>query len=76
MRSKVDQYIIDKIREMRISGKLSQEDFSIQLGFKSNAFVASIESNRTTKKYNINHVVKAAKIFDCSLWDIIPQYPI
>lgn len=76
MRTLLDQYVIDKIREKRIALKLTQEALSIKLGFKSNGFVAAAESLRSSKKYNPIHINNAAIIFNCTLWDLIPQYPI
>lgn len=76
MRTLLDQYIIDRIREKRIAIKMSQEKLSILLGFKSNAFVGSAESPRSTKKYNPVHINKAALIFKCRIWDLIPEHPL
>lgn len=76
MRTLLDQNIIDLIREKRIALEMSQEDFSIKLGFKSNGFVAAVESPRSSKKYNPIHINKAALIFNCTIWDLIPQFPI
>lgn len=76
MRTLLDQYIIDRIREKRIALKMSQEVLSEKMGFKSNAFVAATESPRSTKKYNPVHINKAALVFNCQLWDLIPQNPI
>ena len=76
MRTELDQYIIDRIRERRIALKMSQGVFSEKMGFKSNAFIAAAESPRSTKKYNPVHINKAALIFKCKFWDLVPQYPI
>ena len=76
MRTLLDQYIIDRIREKRTAIKMSQEDFSEKMGFKSNSFVAEVESPRSTKKYNPVHLNKAALIFNCTLWEFLPQYPL
>lgn len=76
MRTELDQYIIDRIREKRMALKMSQEALSEKMGFKSNAFVAATESPRSSKKYNPVHMNKAAVIFNCPLWDLIPQHPI
>lgn len=75
MRTVLDQYIIDRIREKRVAAKMSQEVFSEKMGFKSNAFVAATESPRSTKKYNPVHINKAAVIFNCRIWDLIPELP-
>jgi hypothetical protein len=76
MRTELDQYIINQIRDRRVALKISQEELSIKLGFKSNAFVGAAESPRSTKKYNPVHINKAALIFGCQFWDLVPQFPI
>lgn len=75
MRTELDQYIIDQIRRRRMALKMSQEDLSELMGFKSNSFVASIESPRSSKKYNLDHINKAALVLNCELWDLIPKKP-
>ena len=76
MRTVLDQYIIDRIREKRMAIHMSQEVLAEKMGFRSNGFVAAAESPRSTKKYNPVHMNKAALIFNCPLWDFLPQYPI
>ncbi|HEY2720133.1 MAG TPA: XRE family transcriptional regulator [Chitinophagaceae bacterium] len=73
MRTLIDQYIIDKTREKRLALKMSQEALSIELGSKSNGFVAQAESPRSVKKYNPVHINKAAVIFHCSPGDFLPE---
>lgn len=75
MRTKLDQYIIDQIRERRMAHDISQDEFSEKMGFKSSSFVASTESAASTKKYNVLHINKAAIILKCSFWDLVPQIP-
>lgn len=76
MRTVLDQYIIDRIREKRTAMDMSQDAFAEKMGFRSNGFIAAAESPRSTKKYNPVHMNKAALIFDCPLWDFLPQHPI
>ena len=76
MRTELDQYIINQIRDKRMAIKMSQEELSEKLGFKSNAFVGAAESPRSSKKYNPVHINKAALIFNCQFWDLVPQFPI
>lgn len=75
MRTPLDQHIIDEIRKKRNSLEMSQEAFSEKMGFKSNSFVASAESPKSTKKYNVSHLNKAALILKCRLWDLLPEEP-
>ena len=47
MRSKIDIYGIDRVREMREAAEMSQEELSGKLDFRSNGFVGQIESRPT-----------------------------
>jgi len=76
MKSKIDIYVIDKVREMRIAYKMSQEDLSIKAGFRSNGFVGQAESPNYLKRYNVQHINKFAEIFNCSPRDFLPEKPI
>jgi len=66
MKTPIDIYVMEKVRDKRIEMKLSQEELSIKAGFKSNGFVGQVESLNYSKKYNINHLNLFAQIFDCS----------
>jgi transcriptional regulator with XRE-family HTH domain len=76
MKSKIDIYVIDKVRELRIAHKMSQEELSIKAGFRSNGFVGQAESYNYNKRYNIQHINKFAIIFNCSPKDFLPDIPI
>lgn len=75
MRSAIDQYIIDRIREIRKKRKISQEQLAYALGFESKAYIGAIESNNPTRDetYNIYHLNEIAKILDCSPKDFMPD---
>jgi predicted transcriptional regulator len=75
MKTKLDLYIIDKVREKRIEKGLSLENFGYAVNL-SQSFCAHCENFRLDKKYNINHVHTFARFFGCSLYDFLPQYPI
>ena len=76
MKSKIDIYVIDKVREMRIAHNMSQEELSIAAGFRSNGFVGQAESHNYKKRYNMQHINKFARIFTCSPKDFLPDLPI
>ncbi len=75
MTTKVEKYIIDKVREMRISKGLSQMALSQKIGMSS-SFVSHVESAKRRAKYNINHLNEIAKVFECSPKDFWPDTPI
>ncbi|OQP65837.1 transcriptional regulator [Niastella vici] len=73
MRSAIDLYVIEKVKEKREAAELSQEELSIRAGFKSNGFVGQVESPNYTKRYNIQHLNKFAAVFNCSPRDFLPE---
>ena len=76
MKSKIDIYVIDRVREKRVEHDISQEELSIRAGFRSNGFVAQAESLNYNKRYNVQHINKFAAIFNCSPRDLLPEKPI
>ncbi len=75
MATEIEKYIIDRVREMRISNGLSQMALSQKIGMSS-SFVSHVESTKRRAKYNINHLNEIAKIFGCSPKDFLPDKPI
>lgn len=76
MALKVEKYIINKVREKRIEKGLSQSQLSFELGYASPGFIAMVESGRYAKKYNIQQLNEIAKVLECRLWDLLPEYPV
>lgn len=73
--SKIEQYVIDKVRAMRIEKGMSQRELADLLDM-SNGFIAKVESPKMRAKYNLNHINAIAKIFKCPLSDILPDKPL
>lgn len=73
--SPVEQYVIDKVREMRTERGISQRDLAYQADL-SNGFIANAESSKYRAKYNLNHINTFAVIFKCSLKDFLPDEPL
>lgn len=78
MRSPIQKYVIDKVREKRQAIGMSQEKLSIALGFESQGYISKIESNSESydDHYNIDHLNEMAKIFNCSSKDFFPEDPL
>jgi transcriptional regulator with XRE-family HTH domain len=76
MRSEIEQYIIDKVREIRIAKKISQATIAYGLGFESTSYVGEIESSKNDDAYNIDHLNTIAKILNCSPKDFWPESPL
>ncbi|KAA6315906.1 hypothetical protein EZS27_033707 [termite gut metagenome] len=75
MKSKVELYIIDRVREKRIEKGMSQRAFADNMNL-SQSFVAHCENPRLKEKYNINHINEFASVWECSLYEFLPEYPI
>ena len=73
--SPIEQYIIDKIRELRIEKGYSQRELADLLDI-SYGFIAKVESPKKRAKYNVNHINAAAKLFKLSPRDFLPEKPI
>lgn len=75
MATKIERYIIEKVKEMRYEKNISQITLSQRMGMSS-SFVSHVESVKRRAKYNVNHLNEIAKIFDCSPKDFWPKNPI
>lgn len=73
--TKVEQYIIDQVREKRKEVGLSQIELSQKLGM-SDSFVSHVETPSRRAKYNINHLNALAKVFKCSPRELWPENPL
>ncbi len=69
--TKIEQYIIDKVRSERIKQNISQMELANFLDV-SPGFISSIESLKGKAKYNLNHINKLSLLFKCSPKDFLP----
>jgi transcriptional regulator with XRE-family HTH domain len=72
MATKIEAYIINKVKERRKELGLSQIALSQKLAL-SDSFVSHVESKTRRAKYNINHLNDLAIILDCSPRDFWPE---
>jgi len=63
--TKIEQYIIDKVRSERIKQNISQMELANFLDV-SPGFISSVESLKGKAKYNFNHINKLSVLFKCS----------
>jgi len=73
--SKIEQFIIDKVREKRLKLGISQAELAHQLDV-SEGFIGNVESPNYRAKYNVNHLNDIAKVFKCSPRDFWPKEPL
>ncbi|MGC4100384.1 helix-turn-helix domain-containing protein [Ferruginibacter sp.] len=68
----IEQYVINRVKEIRIEKGLTQLDISIMLS-KSKGFVGQIESYIHPAKYNLNHLNILAIELGVSPKDFLPE---
>lgn len=73
--TKIEKYIIQKVREKRIEFGFTQIVLSQKLNM-SDSFVGHVETPRRRAKYNVNHLNSLAKIFKCSPREFMPEKPL
>ncbi len=73
--SKIDQYIIDKVKSLREINNISQKELSLKMEF-SEGFVGHVENPKRRDKYNVSHINLLAKIFKCSPKEFFPDKPL
>jgi transcriptional regulator with XRE-family HTH domain len=74
LKSRIDQYVINKVREKRLALKLSQLELAHAIGV-SPAFIGKVESQKTDTHYNVNHLNRLALVLGCSPQDFFPLKP-
>lgn len=73
--TKIDLYVIERVKEKREKAGLRQIDLSQHLGM-ADSFISNVESKKRRDRYNIGHLNELAKIFNCSPQDFLPQNPV
>lgn len=72
--SKIEQYVIDFVRELRTSKNLTQEDIGNVLNL-SRSFIKNTESTNQSHKYNLTHINALADYFGMAPTDFLPPEP-
>lgn len=72
--SAIEQYAIDRVRELRKAKGISQAELANRMDV-SISFIGRVESKNFIHKYNLNHLNLIAEILECSLWELIPEKP-
>ena len=72
MKSAIELYIVQKVKEQRKKRKMSQRYLADCLNV-SQSFIRNIENENDDTAYNIDHLNEIVKIFDCSIRDFFPE---
>ncbi len=73
--SKIELYVINRVKEIRLENGISQAELARLLDV-SEGFIGNVENKNYRAKYNIKHLNELAKIFRCSPKDFLPERPI
>lgn len=73
--SKIDRYVIKKVRERREELGYSQADLSHELEVSA-SYVGQVESDKYRTRYSLERLNEIARIFNCSLHDFMPKHPV
>ncbi len=71
MSTAIDQFVIDRVREMRKEHNMTQREFADAIGY-----VGDIEAGRGSVKYSLFHINEIVKVFKCSIGELLPEYPL
>lgn len=74
LKSDIESYVINRVKEKREAQNLSQSELAVRLNV-SNGFIGQVESSKSPSKYNLNHLNSLAVIFKCSVKDFLPEEP-
>jgi len=75
MKTKIDLFVISKVKERRLEKNISQAELANELGM-SVGFIGKVESTKYPSHYNIKHLNLLAKILECSPQDFLPKKPL
>lgn len=75
VKTEIELYVINKVREMRVQLKISQAQLALKLNM-SVGFIGHIESPKHRAKYNLNHLNQLAQIFNCPFSYFFPPKPL
>jgi transcriptional regulator with XRE-family HTH domain len=75
LKTKINIYVIERVKEKRIQNNLSQADLAYELNM-SVGFIGKVESKNYSTHYNLDHLNALAKILKCSPQDFLPKKPL
>jgi transcriptional regulator with XRE-family HTH domain len=73
--SKIDRYVIKKVKERRIELKYSQAVLSYELDVSA-SYIGQVESDQYKTRYTLERLNEIARILNCSIQDFLPKQPL
>ena len=74
-KSQIDLYVSAQVKSKRLAQGWSQAILAVKLDV-SDAFIGQTETLNNTSKYSLRHINKLAKIFNCAIYDFLPEKPL
>lgn len=71
MKSKIDLFVITRIKERRMQKNISQRGLAAILGC-SPSFIGQVESEKFDVKYSVHQVFLVTQFFECSPAEFFP----
>lgn len=71
MKSRIDLFVITRIKERRLQENISQRGLAAILDC-SPSFIGQVESEKFDVKYSVHQVFLIAQFFDCSPAEFFP----
>ena len=72
MERNIEQFVIDRVREMRQKKGISQAELADRIDV-SRGFIGAVENPNQRAKYNISILNEIEKVMDCSIRDFFPD---
>ena len=72
MLTDIEIFVIEKVKEIRISKGISQAELAYKIGVSS-GFIGKVECLKYNSKYNLNLINRIAKAFNISPRDLLPN---
>ncbi|MDP4239443.1 MAG: helix-turn-helix transcriptional regulator [Bacteroidota bacterium] len=72
MERNIEQFVIDKVREIRQQRGISQAELADRIDV-SRGFIGAVENPHQRAKYNLSILNEIAKVMDCSIRDFFPD---
>lgn len=72
MEKKIEQYVIDRVRDMRLEKGISQAELADRIDV-TRGFIGAVENPRQRAKYNLRILNEIAKVLDCSIREFFPE---
>lgn len=75
MKSAIELFVAQKVREYRTKKNWSYRYLGDCLNVH-HSFIERCEDPDSDKAFNLDHINTLAHVFECKVWDLLPQFPL